>query len=281
MEDGAGLGIIAAILKVLICLSTLGSAGIGIAAATRVIEPESVRPWLVRALVLAFLALFAVVARLGLGTLQLGDMSLMSMVWDMQRWSIISVALGCVAFLVATVAPMKFFNIFLAFGSLSLAASFGATGHTHALENPSFWPYVVTGHVLIASFWLVAPAILWPSRNLGDAALASRVKRFGDIAIFIVPVLFIGGGILAYRLGGGIEGLIASAYGNALALKLGAALLILTLGAVNKTKVARAFDVDAVIARRWLRTTLSLDAVLFAIALIAIASATTLFGPMS
>lgn len=281
MEDGAGLGIVAAILKILIYLSTLGSAGIGIAVATRVLEPASTRLWLWRALVLSGVSLFAVILRMCLGTMQLGDMSLISMVWDMQHWSIIAVALGCVATIAAMLLPSKISKISLMIGSVALAASFGTTGHTHALESPGFWPYLVVGHVIIASFWMVAPAILWPSLNVSDDILSVRVKRFGEVAILAVPLLFIGGGFLAYRLGGGIQGLVGSAYGNALAIKLGAALLILAIGAVNKLKVAQAFSVDTVQARRWLRVSLGLDALLFAIVLIAVALATTLFGPAS
>ena len=128
---------------------------------------------------------------------------------------------------------------------------------------------------------MVAPIVLWPRLLSDNAVLSARVKRFGKVAILALPLLFATGGFVAFRLGDGITGLLASDYGKALAVKLAAVLAVLALGAINKLKVSHAFATDPTAARSLLRVTLGLDTLLFAIALISIALATTLFGPSS
>lgn len=281
MEGEMGLSTMAIGLKLLIYLSTLGAGGICLSVASGVIEQPSARKWLSGATFIGMMAFLLAIGRFLLSGFQLGDWSLLPMVWELQRASILATGVGVLLVAISSRSPFLAERL-LAFGAaLSLACSFGLTGHTRGLEVPSFWPYLAMGHTFIAGFWMMAPAILWPRTMIADDILSSRVQRFGEIAVLAIPVLFISGSFVALHLGGGVEGLLASNYGRALAIKLAAALAILAIGAFNKLKVAHAFETEPETARRYLRVTLSLDAALFIIALVAIAFATTVFGPSS
>lgn len=275
------LVILGVLLKVLLYLSTLGAAGVCLVVAAGVIERDASKNWLERARPLALAALVIALSRMVLSGVQLGDLSLLSVVWEVQRASIIAIGIGVLVLVIASRLKGSPQTIATAVAALALCANFGLTGHTQGLGDPSFWPYLVMAHVLIASFWLVAPIALWPRTVMENRVLAKRVRRFSDVAILAIPVLFLTGGFVAFRVGGGVGGLLASDYGKALAIKLAAVLCALALGAFNKLKVSRAFDTDPVSARGLLRLTLGLDTALFAIALIAVALATTLFGPKS
>jgi putative copper export protein len=135
--------------------------------------------------------------------------------------------------------------------------------------------------VAIAAFWLAGPITLWPTRNLDDATVTARVTRFSNFAVAAVPLLFVLGLWLALLLAGGWSALLTSLYGQLLLAKLGAATVALALGAYNKTIVTKRLRTAPEAGRRALKLTLGLDAVLFLIALGAIAAATSLTGPPS
>lgn len=162
---------------------------------------------------------------------------------------------------------------------VSISASFGLTGHTAGLEQPGFAPWVVAGHLMIAGFWVAAPVTLWPRSKMKDADILARAETFSRIARFIVPLLFISGVYLFWRINGDISTALSSGYGQLLAAKLLAATAILGLGALNMTRVTRQLAAEPIKGRAALRTTLQIDAVLFVAILGLIASATTISGP--
>jgi putative copper resistance protein D len=125
----------------------------------------------------------------------------------------------------------------------------------------------------------VAPITLWPSASLSDEIVLTRSGRFSRLALFIVPVLFAIGLWLAVVLAGSVNDLLSSAYGQLLIAKLVVAGAALGLGAYNKQIVTRKLSHTPADGRRALTATLSLDAVLFAGALIFVGLATTFTGP--
>jgi putative copper export protein len=266
-------------LKLALYLSCLISAGIAFCVVGRVIESERAQSWLTKAVVLAFLASVLSCLRMGHSTFQLGSMDMMAMVWDMQNKAILAIVIGFVALLGARLLPSMLSSGFAFVGAFALTASFALTGHTQALETPGIFPALVAGHVALSAFWFVAPFVLWPSKDLSDDVVLARSEQFGKIAILAVPVLFVGGGILAWKLGGGIAGLTTSTYGLVLGTKLLAATVALGLGAVNKLRVAHALRNNPAAGQVHLQKTLSADAVFFTVALFAVTLATTLFGP--
>jgi copper resistance protein D len=279
MWDGSMTGDI--VLKLLLYVGALGSVGIFLSIVGNVIEAARQTAWLRGAVFLVFGTLVVAGARLLYGGYQLGDLSLVAMVWEAQRACVFAIMGACLALTVACFARDRARSALCLIGAGALAASFGLTGHTQALSEPSFWPFVVGAHVLLASFWAVAPAVLWPHKTLSDTDVRVRVERFGQIALLVTPLIFMGGVALAITISGGISKLIASPYGFILAIKLLAACAALGLGALNKLYVSKTLATNPERGRTLLVWTLSVDVILFGIAIVAISLATTSFGPPS
>lgn len=167
----------------------------------------------------------------------------------------------------------------LALAAISISASFSLTGHSAGLEAPGLAPWIVAGHLLIAGFWFAAPAILWPRPAMRDADVLARTEAFSRVARVIVPLLFVSGLYLFWRINGGFASPLSSGYGRLLAAKLSAATLVLGLGALNMTIVARKLATEPVKGRAALRATLRVDAILFAAIVALVAAATTVSGP--
>lgn len=132
--------------------------------------------------------------------------------------------------------------------------------------------------MLIAAFWFAGPITLWPARSLEETALTARMTRFSSVAVAAVPTLFALGLWLALLLAGGWTPLLTSLYGQLLIAKLAAASFALALGTCNKSIVTARLRAAPEAGQRAIRLTLGLDAVLFLIALAAIAAATSLTG---
>ncbi|AXE64136.1 CopD family protein [Hyphomonas sp. NPDC076900] len=163
--------------------------------------------------------------------------------------------------------------------AVSISAGFGLTGHTAGLEAPGLAPWVVAVHVLIAGFWLAAPVTLWPAPALTDRDVLARAESFSRVARFIVPLLFVSGVYLFWRINGDLTSALSSGYGRLITTKFLAALLILGLGALNMTRVTHQLAAEPAEGRATLQTTLRLDAILFTLILGMIAAATTISGP--
>lgn len=170
-------------------------------------------------------------------------------------------------------------RILAAASGIAIAAGFGLAGHSAGLEAPGIAPAVVGLHVLIAGFWFFAPWSLWPRAGLSDDEVTRRTRTFSRVAVVIVPVLLLTGLWLLWRIAGGVDGVFSSLYGRLLLGKLGVAIAILGLGALNMTIVTRKLATAPASGRKALRATLRIDAVLFLGVLLLIASATTFTGP--
>jgi len=280
MDEGGGLLIYLGVAsKLALYLTALLAAGIALSMAGGVIAAASARKWLVSAGWLALGAVIIAGLRACLTAFELGDIALVSMVWDMQRSSLVALFLGFLTLIACLLTSGMVRRILLIVGACLMCASFALTGHTQALEPPALFSTLVAGHVIIAAFWLGAPFVLWPRRDESDEAVQAACARFGAIAIVAVPLLFVGGAILAWKLGGGFGGLTSSSYGLVLGTKSLLASGALGLGALNKTAIARLLKSYAPAGRKALKTTLRIDAALFCGALVAISLATTTFGP--
>lgn len=264
--------------------SALLAAGLGLHASLNIIARDDRSRALRTATVAGLFALIFAALRLGLANVQLGgansllDPATLSWTWPALGPSSTAVAVGAVAMAVGWLLRS---SIATALGAIAFAISFGLTGHTQALESPGLAPWATGAHVLIAAFWFAGPITLWPARNLEEATLAARVTRFSNFAVTAVPTLFALGLWLALLLAGGWSPLLTSLYGQLLIAKLAAASFALALGAYNKSVVTTRLQTAPETGQRALRLTLGLDAVLFLIALAAIAAATSLTGPPS
>ena len=119
-------------------------------------------------------------------------------------------------------------------GAAAVGLSFAVTGHTSALAG--FLPKALLAlHLAAIAFWLGA---LYPLRLLAGGTdlprIAAVMKRFGDMAALVVPLLLAGGVALAWILVGSSQALFTTGYGQLLLLKLAAVAVLLALAATNK-----------------------------------------------
>lgn len=270
-------------VKLGLYVSALLACGLGLHTSANILEREA-RPRALRsAVLLGGAAVVFAALRLAVANVQIGgssrsifDPTALSWTWPMLAPSSIAFGIGG---LVALAAWLSRQSILAALSAIALAAGFALTGHTQALENPGLTPWGVGLHVLIAGFWIAAPFTLWPRASLSDAIVLERSERFSRFALWVVPTLFAIGLWLAVLLAGGVSPLFSSPYGQLLLAKLVAAGGALALGAYNKQVVAKKLRTDPQEGRRALRTTLGIDALLFAGALLFIGFATTFVGP--
>ncbi|MEO1020187.1 MAG: CopD family protein [Pseudomonadota bacterium] len=164
-------------------------------------------------------------------------------------------------------------------GAILVFVGAGLGGHTHGLDTPGISPILVSVHVAIAAFWVTAPFVLWPRAANTDLEVVNDTDRFSRVAVWCVPLLFLSGIWLAFRLVGSFDILIGETYGRLLLLKLLLACCALAIGAFNKFRVTQMMKSRVDQARVILKRALALDYVLFAGILLAVSAATTLTGP--
>ena len=262
-------------------ISSLLLIGIALHAAIGVVERETLKRWRSLTIGLALATSTLAFARLLLLNLQMGDAST---ILDPDLTAIGWMALGpsSLAFLVGAAGVVLGValgqRIILGGGAIIVTAGFALTGHTQALSEPGVMPYVVALHAAAGGFWVAAPLTLAPTAMVSDDVALARLKRFSAAAMAAVPLLFIAGLWLAWVLAGGAAGLLGTAYGWLLMAKLSAAMAALGVGAFNQKVVTAKVATDPPAGRRWLRRTLTAEAVLFVFAILAVSAATTLTG---
>jgi putative copper export protein len=271
------------LVKIGLYASALTAGGLALHGALGIIEGDRTKATLRLAAVAAVLALAFCSARLLLINAQLGagivdafNAANFRWTWAMQGSAALATTGGVTALALAFLfAP----RVLMGLAALAIAASFALTGHSQALEAPGLAPWAVAGHALIAAFWFAAPITLWPSTDLANDDVLRRARRFSVFAVAAIPILFALGVWLLWRLAGGVGAAVSSLYGQLLIVKLMAALAALGLGAFNKMTVTAALLGSPARGRILLTRTLTVDAVLFAIALGLVGWATTMTGP--
>jgi putative copper resistance protein D len=279
---GDGLSLLQFADRIGLNLFALLTIGFTLHAALGVVERDSFRDMAFRvALTGAALAVFAV-ARLGILVAQMGDgvyfldPELVPLAWMALGDSTLAVLAGAVVSIAAVWFRSK---IIAGLGAAALSFGFGLTGHAQGLADPGLAPAMVTAHVLIAGFWVAAPVTLYPVAVIDNARLVARLQRFSGAAVAAIPIMIALGIWLAWILTGGPEQLFGTTYGLLLLAKLGAAIVAVGLGALNKQVITDRVNADPPIGRKWLRIALLCEATLFAAAIIAVSAATTIGAP--
>ena len=276
MPDAFTLAVFAA--KLCVLAAALTAAGLGWAIALGGDLARRVRRALVFAAALAAVLAYALLlltanAQLGGAWASALDPSTLGWIWPGRQAQVLVLSLGLASVVAASVAKLRLLGLAAV---LLIGVSFALSGHAAALEDGLLAQIGVAIHGFAASFWFIAPLLLWPR---GDGYDASVVRRFSEAAIWIVPMVFAAGGYLAWRLAGGLTELFTTAYGQLLSAKLAVALVVLALGAVNKQIVSRWLATDPPQGRRLLRLTLGADAAVFLTALALVSWASTVSGP--
>ncbi|MDX5328594.1 MAG: CopD family protein [Marinobacter sp.] len=117
-------------------------------------------------------------------------------------------------------------------GAVSLLFAFTQTGHLHN-DSPGVVMLVI--HLSGISLWLGSLYPLWRVSNGHQVdQLQASMDRFGQTAVAFVGALVICGVLMILLLVQPLSGLINSAYGWLLLIKLSLVSLLLVLGAINK-----------------------------------------------
>ena len=122
-------------------------------------------------------------------------------------------------------------------GGLAALWSFAVLGH---VSDMGAWSLQVTLllHLLAIAVWIgVLSPLAWLARDAAQTAQAADLgHRFGIAAIGFLLVLGAAGVWMSLRLVGSVSALLGTGYGLVLVAKLLCVLLLLGLGARNKTK---------------------------------------------
>lgn len=272
----------AIVIKVLLYGCALLSIGLALQSVFRIYDTRRLLIYMgVLTLVFAGLRLLQLNANAGGGWSFAFEPDTFSWIWAANKSQSYAFLIGIFLIIFAAFGklPGAAKGVILGLGALALAAGFGLSGHTQGLEEPGFMPVLVAGHVLIAGFWIAAPMTLYPKGGLNPLKLKNRVSRFSQIAVWIVPLLFVSGLWLLWTISGSIQNVVSENYGRLLLLKLVLASALLTLGAFNKLYITRELQTHPVRAQAKLKKTLKLEAILFMAILISIATVTTVIGP--
>ena len=166
------------------------------------------------------------------------------------------------------------------FGAVLVSASFAFTGHSLSLERGLLPQVLVTIHLVGVSYWLGA---FYPLRSLTYRAdppsVALIMRRFGEIAVYMVGTLIAAGVALLWILLETPLALFDSVYGRLLAIKLLLVAGLLGLAAVNKLVLTPALSRSEVSALLRLRNSITAELALAALILAVTATLTTVTGP--
>jgi len=182
------------------------------------------------------------------------------------------------------------FDAFWAVGIAVLGAglvglSFALTGHAAAVGFAP-WPQVLlTIHVLAVAYWIGA---LWPLRTLtqvgktndsdGLHRVAAIMKRFGDIAAYVVGGLILAGATLLWLLVRDPMALTGSNYGRLVIAKLALVALLLGLAAANKLRLTPRLMAGVTAGLAHMRRSITTEIVAVTLILLITATFTTITG---
>ena len=276
------------VLKFLLYLGTLGSAGLVLA--RLVFGPETGLlhgPMSRQATGLALLALIAGGQGFLLrGAAMAGDASgmadpeMLGLLWQNPPGTrLLLLASGLLLVLAGLRAPRIGLWIAAAGGFLALW-SFAWIGHVPD-AGPVWLEALLVLHLAAAAFWI---GILSPLRRLADApadlsAAAALGHRFGRIAAVTVPVLIAAGLVMAWRLLGDVSALRTTGYGLTLLAKIVAVAVLLGAAAHNKLRFVPGMRRGEPAAAARLRRSIAVEWIAVCAILLVTATLTTVQNP--
>lgn len=162
-----------------------------------------------------------------------------------------------------------------------LALSFTLTGHVSELGL--FERGLIAAHVFVMAWWFGALLPLKAScEEFNPQQLHYLMQRFGQQAGFMVSLLFLAGGILAFKLVGSVSALLASSYGQVLLLKLTIVTTILGLAAYHKYRLVPSLlseNKEGELAKSMLSKSIAIEMGIALLILLITACLTSLVGP--
>ena len=162
-------------------------------------------------------------------------------------------ALSVLAALVLLTAwPQRWRFVALVLVGLALALQ---AGHSHAFameHGPSLLIYAEGLHLLAGGAWLggLLPLLILV-RDAPPEAAAATLRRFSRLATFCVVAIAGTACFQGWVLGGGVAGLIGTAYGSVLLLKAALFAALLGLAAINRFRLTPAMKRRDAQPARW------------------------------
>lgn len=232
------------------------------------------------ALVLTGLRLPIIAGTLGGDMSSMGDWSLLQVAMDSSEGDAAAVRTAGLVLVLLLLVAIPGTPIVAAFGAVLVSASFAFTGHTRSLDQGVLPQILVTLHLLGVSFWLGA---FFPLRYVtyrpDPPGVAQVMKRFGDIALYVVAALILVGIVLLWIMLTTPLVLFDSNYGRALVVKLLFVAGLLGLAVVNRRVLTPALARGDISALQRLRNSIAVEILMAVLILVVTAIFTTAFGP--
>ncbi|MEP2946105.1 MAG: CopD family protein [Lentilitoribacter sp.] len=271
------------IIKFISYAATLLSAGSFLFAV--ILKPDaklSTKSWNILAIVLAIIASFLLIPlNVGLfnddGFSGMFDFEIFKIVIDSPIGdSTLYRILGLIILLIGLRFIGILYNFIGAIAVLIIGWSFTQIGHLSNIE-PSLIKLLLILHLLGVAYWIGAFIPLYRAANglLPDNETADLAHRFGQLAVYIVVGLFIGGVIMAFNLLASPSQLFSTVYGRTLGFKILIFFALLGLAALNKLRLVPALKTSQPNATTRLQQSIMLESLLVATIFIITAILTT------
>ena len=151
-----------------------------------------------------------------------------------------------IGFILIYFLPVNFKKIFFIGNTLAIFIilfSFIVIGHS--TKGGILTQSLVTIHLIGLSYWIGSLLPLKKMCNIADfKELKTITHSFGNYAVFYILALLIAGSIFSFILIGDISNLFNTIYGNVLMIKILFAMLLISLGALNKLFIVPRLDIN-------------------------------------
>ncbi|MCQ0988286.1 copper resistance D family protein [Jiella marina] len=246
--------------------------------------PERVAPSLRRlTAAAAAIGLADILVRIGIGAARLSGMGVEGMVDPMMVQIVWESPLGTASVVMALGYALAFACLWRGpvasavslVGATLIAVAFTEVGHTVGEERALLVAPLIV-HVLTGAFWIGA---LFPLHAAADHDATHLLHRFGEIAVYAVLLLVAAGLGFAWLSVGSLAGLVTTAYGVVLLVKIAFVALLLLLAAANKFRLVPALRAGRPGAVRSLKRSIRIEAGIVLAIFVATATLTSVTTP--
>jgi putative copper export protein len=234
----------------------------------------------VAAIIVTALRLPILAGNLGGDMASMADMSLLQFAVESSEGQSALVRIGGLVVILILAVSSSPVSAVAALGAILVAASFALTGHSLSLQRGLIPQAVAAIHLIGISYWLGA---FYPLRLIAyrsdPPGVSLIMKRYGDIAVYVVAVLMAAGFTLLWIMLESPLALFESDYGRALAIKLLFVGGLLGLATVNRYVLTPTLSRGDISALPRLRNSITVEMLLAGLILVLTAGFTTVTGP--
>jgi putative copper resistance protein D len=232
------------------------------------------------AIVFTALRLPIIAATLGGDFFSMMDLPLLQFAIESSEGQAAAVRVAGLVLVLLLLGPSTATSVVAAFGAVLVSMSFAFTGHSLSLDRGLLPQGLVTVHLLAVSYWLGG---FFPLRYVtyrpDPPGVARVMKRYGDVAFYIVGALVVAGFVLLWIMLRTPLVLFDSDYGRAVVVKLLFVAGLLGLAGVNKLVLTPALARGDISALQRLRNSITAEIAMAGLILVVTATFTTVVGP--